>query len=187
MNKLFEDIEKARKPIDEFIEFLEKFDRTKRSYMPILNGINWFLGLSAGALIWFLDDLNRFKIDNSSASKYTVLIIVISFGISTLIFGIIRCMMLLREIAMNTSIDSLQSLPGKFFLGIEKADEKEIEEKREKIKKELDECSELWRKGHNLMIFSEPMLPILKLGFMSFVFGLMLMIFHIIRYILISF
>jgi len=180
-----EDIEKARKPIDEFIEFLEKFDRAKRSYIPIQNGINWLLGLSAGILIWFLNDLNKFKIDNSSASKYIILIIVISFGTSTLYFGVIRFALLLREIGMSSAIDNLQSLPSKLILDKEKLDEKEIEEK---FTKKLEEYFKLWCEGHNLMIFSKPILPVLKLGFISFIFGLMLMTFHIIRYyIVISF
>ena len=95
---------------------------------------------------------------------------------STLYFGTIRFALLLREIAMNTAIDSLQSLPGKFILGNEKLDEKEIEEK---LEKKFDGYLKLWREGHNLIALST---PLLKLGFILFVFGLMLMIFHIIRY-----
>ena len=105
--------EKYQDLLEKLIDKLENVDRHKRAHVPIQSTINWLLALSVGTLLWLLSNLDTFKNEYSKIDEYTVLLSAILHSLSTLIFGMVRSFILLREIAINVALDSIQSIPDK--------------------------------------------------------------------------
>ena len=173
------EIKRYSKLTSELIDRLKLFDRYKRIHTSMQSGINWFVGISTGTLIWFLSNFNNFKIDSSIIDKYSTLFIVVCLCISTLTLGGLRLMILTREFLMNTALDSIQNIPDKILLRDKNLNDAEISEKYDK---KIKEYLEVWSEGHNLISKS---IAYIKFGVVAYLIALLVIIQKFIKYIFI--